>query len=149
MNKTAWTLHWLNYEILIAPEWIRTVVGNYKLRQEKKSRNSTFCVVSFIFHMSEWTSVDQWKQQQTFLQGREVRSGEFWDVVVITAVDRSQKEAYELQISEKVDRKELPLGPQYKIFSDPPGSKIGQNLSVSHEWKYEGFNWTFLLFYCF
>lgn len=71
------------------------------------------------------------KKQQTFLKGREVGPGEFWDVVVITAVDRSQKEAYELQISEKVDRKELPLGTQYKVFSDPPGFKIGQNHSVS------------------
>ncbi|XP_017262860.1 fucose-1-phosphate guanylyltransferase [Kryptolebias marmoratus] len=65
-----------------------------------------------------------------FLRGREVRSGEFWDVVVVTAVDGSQKEAYELQISEKLDRKELPLGTHYKVFSDPPGSKIGNGGST-------------------
>lgn len=49
----------------------------------------------------------------------------------MTAVDRSQKEAYELQISEKVERKELPLGTHYKVFSDPPGSKIGLRTSES------------------
>ncbi len=54
-----------------------------------------------------------------------MQPGEFWDVVVVTAVDESQKDAYELQISEKADRKELPVGIQYKVFSDPPGSKIG------------------------
>lgn len=59
-------------------------------------------------------------------EGREVLPGEFWDVVVLTAVDVDQREAYELQISEKVGRKELPLGIHYKVFSDPPGSKIGE-----------------------
>lgn len=55
-----------------------------------------------------------------------MQPGEFWDVVVVTAVDGSQREAYEMQIREKVDRKELPLGANYKVFSDPPGSKIGE-----------------------
>lgn len=60
-------------------------------------------------------------------EAREVQPGEFWDVVVLTAVDGSQREAYELQIGEKVDRKELPLGIHYKVFSDPPGTKIGES----------------------
>ncbi|KAF3691009.1 Serine/threonine-protein kinase TNNI3K [Channa argus] len=64
------------------------------------------------------------------LRGREVQPGEFWDVVVVTAVDESQREAYELQISHKVQRKELPLGIHYKVFSDPPGSKIGNGGST-------------------
>lgn len=59
-------------------------------------------------------------------KGREVQPGEFWDVVVLTAVDGDQREAYELQIAEKVKRKELPFGADYKIFSDPPGCKIGE-----------------------
>ncbi|XP_006803321.1 fucose-1-phosphate guanylyltransferase [Neolamprologus brichardi] len=64
------------------------------------------------------------------LRGREVQPGEFWDVVVVTAVDGSQRKAYELQISEKVDRKELPVGVHYKVFSDPPGPKIGNGGST-------------------
>ncbi|XP_056234897.1 serine/threonine-protein kinase TNNI3K isoform X2 [Seriola aureovittata] len=64
------------------------------------------------------------------LRGREVEGGEFWDVVVVTAVDEGQRKAYELQIREKVDRKELPLGIHYKVFSDPPGSKIGNGGST-------------------
>ncbi|XP_072245772.1 fucose-1-phosphate guanylyltransferase [Leuresthes tenuis] len=64
------------------------------------------------------------------LRGLEVQPGVFWDVVVVTAVDGSQREAYELQISEKIDRKELPLGTHYKVFSDPPGSKIGNGGST-------------------
>lgn len=57
--------------------------------------------------------------------GVEVKAGEFWDVVVITAVDDHQKSSYQLQISEKIMRMELPLGLQYHVFSDPPGYKIG------------------------
>ena len=64
-------------------------------------------------------------------EGREVQPGEFWDVVVVTAADESQREAYELQVSGKVDRKELPLGTQYKVFSDPPGCKIGEWVRLS------------------
>ncbi|XP_077440323.1 fucose-1-phosphate guanylyltransferase [Vanacampus margaritifer] len=66
------------------------------------------------------------------LRGREVACGEFWDAVVVTAVDERQKDAYELQIREKMDRKELPLGIQYKVFSDPPGCKIGNGGSTLH-----------------
>lgn len=64
------------------------------------------------------------------LRGREVQQGAFWDLVIITAVDESQREAYELQIREKVQRKELPLGPHYRVFSDPPGAKIGNGGST-------------------
>lgn len=59
------------------------------------------------------------------VKGREVQPGEFWDVVVLTAMDQDQRKAYELQIAEKLKRKALPRGVDYKIFSDPPGFKIG------------------------
>ncbi|KAM6921587.1 fucose-1-phosphate guanylyltransferase [Xenentodon cancila] len=64
------------------------------------------------------------------LRGREAQPREFWDVVVVTAVDWSQRDAYERQIREKVDGRELPLGTEYKVFSDPPGSKIGNGGST-------------------
>lgn len=64
------------------------------------------------------------------LRGKEVQFGEFWDLVVVTAVDDQQKDVYELQIREKVERKELPLGINYHVFSDPPGSKIGNGGST-------------------
>ncbi|XP_071764710.2 fucose-1-phosphate guanylyltransferase [Centroberyx gerrardi] len=64
------------------------------------------------------------------LRGKEVQPGEFWDLVIVTAVDESQRDAYELQITEKVDRKELPLGVHYIVFSDPPGAKIGNGGST-------------------
>lgn len=57
--------------------------------------------------------------------GREPQPGEFWEVVVVTAADENQRLAYELQIKEKIERKEVPLGIHYKVFSDPPGCKIG------------------------
>lgn len=69
------------------------------------------------------------------IRGREVQPGEFWDAVVVTAADESQREAFELQISEKVQRKELPLGVHYKVFSDPPGSKIGNGGSTLYALK--------------
>lgn len=59
--------------------------------------------------------------------GKQVEPGEFWDLVVLTAVDDNQREAYELQISEKLERKEIPLGIPYHVFSDPPGAKIGED----------------------
>ncbi|CAL8348190.1 unnamed protein product [Gadus morhua 'NCC'] len=64
------------------------------------------------------------------LRGEEVQPGEFWDLVIVTAVDASQRVAYELQIKDKIARKELPLGVEYKVFSDPPGAKIGNGGST-------------------
>lgn len=64
------------------------------------------------------------------LRGREPQPGDFWDAVVVTAVDQSQRQAYELQIKEKLERKEVPLGIHYKVFSDPPGCKIGNGGST-------------------
>ncbi|XP_076583404.1 fucose-1-phosphate guanylyltransferase [Chaetodon auriga] len=76
------------------------------------------------------TSTREKLRKFSSLRARELQPGEFWDVVVLTAVDVSQREAYELQIREKVDRKELPLGVHYKVFSDPPGTKIGNGGST-------------------
>ncbi|XP_029474544.1 fucose-1-phosphate guanylyltransferase [Rhinatrema bivittatum] len=64
------------------------------------------------------------------LRGREVKPGEFWDAIVITAADKQQELAYQQQISEKVKRKELPLGVHYHVFADPPGAKIGNGGST-------------------
>ncbi|MBN3276551.1 TNI3K kinase, partial [Polyodon spathula] len=58
--------------------------------------------------------------------GKAVQTGEFWDIVVITAADKKQKLAYEQQIAEKLRRKELPLWVKYHVFADPPGVKIGK-----------------------
>lgn len=66
------------------------------------------------------------------LRGKEVQSNEFWDLVVITAVDEDQRSAYEIQITEKLERKELPLGISYHVFADPPGCKIGNGGSTLH-----------------
>lgn len=54
----------------------------------------------------------------------------FWDIVVITALDESQKDAYEIQLQSKLARGELPLGVKYHVFYDPPGPKIGNGGSV-------------------
>jgi len=54
----------------------------------------------------------------------------FWDVIVITAIDDAQKLAYERQISDKIERKELPLGVKFIIISDPIGAKIGNGGST-------------------
>ncbi|XP_051964663.1 fucose-1-phosphate guanylyltransferase-like [Xyrauchen texanus] len=66
------------------------------------------------------------------LRGKEVQSNEFWDLVVITAVDEDQMSAYEIQITEKLERKELPLGINYHVFADPPECKIGNGGSTLH-----------------
>eukprot|EP00794_Sanderia_malayensis_P020351 gene20351-22355_t len=63
------------------------------------------------------------------IRGRECNIP-FWDIVVITAIDVAQKEAYEQQIAEKVERKELPLGVKFHVFNDPAGPKIGNGGST-------------------
>ncbi|KAJ8375218.1 hypothetical protein SKAU_G00057980 [Synaphobranchus kaupii] len=69
------------------------------------------------------------------LRGRDVQTGEFWDLVVVTAADEDQKDAYELQISEKLRRNELPLGIPYHVFADPLGPKIGNGGSTLYSLK--------------
>ncbi|XP_076789552.1 fucose-1-phosphate guanylyltransferase isoform X2 [Arvicanthis niloticus] len=59
------------------------------------------------------------------LRGKPVTAGEFWDVVAITAADEKQELSYKQQLSEKLKKKELPLGVQYHVFPDPAGTKIG------------------------
>ncbi|XP_032237107.1 fucose-1-phosphate guanylyltransferase [Nematostella vectensis] len=54
----------------------------------------------------------------------------FWDIIVITASDAAQKKAFEIQLEAKLKRKELPLGPIYHVFSDPPGPKVGNGGST-------------------
>lgn len=64
------------------------------------------------------------------LRGKSVGAGEFWDIVVLTAADEKQELAYKQQLSEKLKRKELPLGVQYHVFVDPAGAKIGNGGST-------------------
>ncbi|XP_040326582.1 fucose-1-phosphate guanylyltransferase isoform X3 [Herpailurus yagouaroundi] len=64
-------------------------------------------------------------QRFSELRGKPVASGEFWDIVAITAADEKQEFAYKQQLSEKLKKKELPLGVQYHVFVDPAGAKIG------------------------
>lgn len=55
-------------------------------------------------------------------------AGEFWDIVAITAADEKQELAYKQQLSEKLKKRELPLGVQYHVFVDPAGAKIGMRV---------------------
>lgn len=63
------------------------------------------------------------------IRGKEVNIP-FWDIVVITALDEGQRNAYDLQLQSKLARGELPLGVKYHVFYDPPGPKIGNGGSV-------------------
>ncbi|XP_026353590.3 fucose-1-phosphate guanylyltransferase [Ursus arctos] len=64
------------------------------------------------------------------LRGKPVAAGEFWDIVAVTAADEKQELAYKQQLSEKLKKKELPLGVQYHVFVDPAGAKIGNGGST-------------------
>ncbi|XP_011220211.1 fucose-1-phosphate guanylyltransferase [Ailuropoda melanoleuca] len=64
------------------------------------------------------------------LRGKPVAAGEFWDIVAITAADEKQELAYKQQLSEKLKKKELPLGVRYHVFVDPAGAKIGNGGST-------------------
>ncbi|XP_039080131.1 fucose-1-phosphate guanylyltransferase isoform X1 [Hyaena hyaena] len=69
-------------------------------------------------------------QRFSELRGKPVAAGEFWDIVAITAADEKQELAYKQQLSEKLKKKELPLGVQYHVFADPAGAKIGNGGST-------------------
>uniref|UniRef100_H2YSE9 GDP-fucose pyrophosphorylase domain-containing protein n=1 Tax=Ciona savignyi TaxID=51511 RepID=H2YSE9_CIOSA len=64
------------------------------------------------------------------LRGKHASAGEFWDLVVITAADHKQREAYEVQISSKLKANELPTSAEYVVVEDPPGYKIGNGGST-------------------
>ena len=49
----------------------------------------------------------------------------YWDLVVLTASDESQKHAYEKQIDNKLSKGELPRGIPYLVYADPAGPKVG------------------------
>ena len=49
----------------------------------------------------------------------------FWDLVVLTASDKDQADAYEQQIELKKSLHHLPLGVDFMVYYDPPGPKIG------------------------
>ena len=54
----------------------------------------------------------------------------FWDIVVLSALDPSQKTAYEVQLKEKLERKELPLFTEYFVVNDTVGCKVGNGGGV-------------------
>ncbi|XP_067661477.1 fucose-1-phosphate guanylyltransferase-like [Haliotis asinina] len=66
------------------------------------------------------------------LRGRTKDSGvrPFWDVVVITTADEDQRKAFQLQIDDKAERRELPLDLPIHVVTDPPGTRIGNGGST-------------------
>ncbi len=55
---------------------------------------------------------------------------EYWNLVVITAINTRQKDCYEKQIKEKLNSSKLPKQFQYKVINDPCDSKIGSGGST-------------------
>ena len=53
----------------------------------------------------------------------------YWDLVVITASDELQRDAYEKQINDKLKKKEIPSGIPYLVYADPPGPRAGTERS--------------------
>ena len=58
-------------------------------------------------------------------------SSVFWDVVVLTTSDEAQQKVYELEIENKLKKKELPACSRYIVLSDPPGPKIGAGMNFN------------------
>ena len=46
---------------------------------------------------------------------------QFWDLVVLSAGNESQKKWYEMQLSKKI----LPSGVMFRVYSDPGGVRTG------------------------
>ena len=49
------------------------------------------------------------------------QSKDFWDLVVLSAGNDSQKHWYEMQLAQKL----LPPGVQFRVYSDPGGVRTG------------------------
>ncbi|XP_041485711.1 fucose-1-phosphate guanylyltransferase-like [Lytechinus variegatus] len=64
------------------------------------------------------------------IRGKQVINIPYWDIVVITAGDEDQKNAYDLQLKEKLARQQLPLGTKYHVLKDPGDVKIGPGGSM-------------------
>jgi len=54
-----------------------------------------------------------------------------WDCVVISAADTEQKKCFQLQLQEKVFKKDIP-NLKYLVVEDPPGHVIGSGGSTMH-----------------
>ncbi|XP_067134863.1 fucose-1-phosphate guanylyltransferase-like [Centruroides vittatus] len=63
-------------------------------------------------------------------KSKKVLSYSFWDLVVVTTSDDAQKNAFDVQISLKIERGELPVDVPYHVIADPPGFKIGSGGST-------------------
>ncbi|XP_071950374.1 fucose-1-phosphate guanylyltransferase-like [Antedon mediterranea] len=66
------------------------------------------------------------------IRGKDIGNVQFWDIVVITARDENQRRAYDLQLKEKLENKQLPLGVKYLSIADPPEAKVGNGGSTMH-----------------
>jgi len=69
-------------------------------------------------------------QYTQILENPTVHGKDFWDVVVITAIDDAQKEYYEQNIQMKLARREIPSCVQYHVIPDPKGTKVGNGGST-------------------
>ncbi|KAF9550383.1 hypothetical protein EC957_000685 [Mortierella hygrophila] len=49
----------------------------------------------------------------------------FWDIVVVTAGDKQQKQCYQRRIDQKLTDRSIPSRARYLVIEDPPNSKIG------------------------
>jgi hypothetical protein len=65
-----------------------------------------------------------------FLGGNIPTDELFWNLVVITASDQPQKEYYESQLRDRIDRNEIPSTVKYHVVADPPGPKFGSGGST-------------------
>ena len=63
---------------------------------------------------------------------KELLGYNYWDSVIITAVNDEQKRVYEKQLEQKFARKELPLGVPFDVIADPEGPKLGKH-DLTHD----------------
>ncbi|KAG0238984.1 hypothetical protein BGW41_008000 [Actinomortierella wolfii] len=54
----------------------------------------------------------------------------FWDIVIVTACNQDQRNAYLQRIQRKLKHGEIPRSTEYLVIEDPPGSKISSGGST-------------------
>ena len=72
------------------------------------------------------------RQQFEFYENliKNVQVTQFWDLVVITAINQQQKNCYDDQIRRKLANRQLPSQFEYLVLNDPDGCKIGSGGST-------------------
>ena len=112
-------------------------------RPKQRRKKSAFNIFCHKTKIQGFNNVIFWSLRTSFHcyslgKSKEELGENYWDLVVLTASDELQRDAYEKQINDKLKKKEIPSGIPYLVYADPPGPRAGttfinvRNLAIVH-----------------